>query len=450
MLSNPPALKRVLNARDIALLTVGATIGSGIFLVPGPVLKAVALSPATALIIWVAGGVLTLLGALTYAELGAGNAPAGGLYAFLRDAFGPLVAFLFGWCMFLVIGSGTVAALAVAFSDYASELIPISASVARAISAVLIVALAFVNLQKTRSSARLQNIFTIAKILGIAALASVLLALGTGGNTAVASHPTVLTVRGLAFAITAVLWAYEGWQYAIYLAGETREPRRVLPLGLAIGAVLLLALYLLANLGYLAALGSEAMGESQRTAARALAAVTAPWAGKLLSILVMVSIVSAANGCIFSSARIYHAMSVDGLFFRAFRYVHPRTHAPAVAVCSIGLWSTVLALTGSFSQLLSYVVSIGWAFYGLSAAALFVLRRRPGYRTAFHVPGYPWTPAMFVAVAGFVVIYTLVLDPLRCAMGVMLLLVGILVYALSKFFSSASSSESVTSKSDGR
>jgi APA family basic amino acid/polyamine antiporter len=425
--SESGTLRRTLGFGDLMMVTFGTVIGSGIFLVPGVVLRQSDGSVGVAAAVWVIAGVLSLLGALTYAELGAMRSEAGGLYAYIRDAFGPLPAFLYGWTSFLVIASGSIAALAVAFSGYLGQFLTLGPVGAKIVSVIVIAIITAVNVRGTRQSANMQNWTTGAKVGGLLVMSIALIALGRGWSSS-ASAPATSTTSiwvGVGAAMIGVLWAYEGWQYVTFSAGETRDPQRVFPRAIALATFGLVVLYLLANVGYLAALGPGAMAGSDRVAADAMAAVFGPTSGKLLSLLVLTSIFSAANGLMLTAPRMYYAMARDGVFFQRLAGVHPRFGTPVFAIVSLAAWSAVLAASGTFAGLLTYVVFVGWIFYGLGAIAVFVFRRtEPSAARPFRTPGYPVTPILFVLSAAALVLNTVVTQPIRGAIGIGAVLVG--------------------------
>jgi APA family basic amino acid/polyamine antiporter len=403
-----PSLIRTLRLRDILLLFIGSVIGSGIFLTPGLILKQVHGSVGLAMLVWVAGGVMSLLGALTYAELAAANPEAGGLYCFIRDGFGRLPAFLYGWCLFLVISSATIAALARAFTRYLTEIVPLS-PVGSVIAAVVMIAVvAAVNVRGTRQSSDLQNWTTLIKAGLVLVLSAVLLALGKHAGEVQAASGTSLRgfelFSSFGLAMIAVLWAYEGWQFGTYSAGEVLEPQRVFPRAFLLGSLLLMGLYVVAVVGYLVALGPARASESEAIAATAVNAVLGPWAGKAVAITILISVFSATNSVVLTAPRVFYAMAKDNLFFKTLAEVHPRFHTPAAAIIALCAWSAVLTFAGKFSELIDGVVFVGWVFYGLSGAAIFPLRRRGNTRKLpYRVPGYPWTPMVFLLAAGAVV-----------------------------------------------
>jgi len=422
------SLARVLGFRDLVLIVVGTVIGSGIFLVPGNVIRASGGSVGAALLIWLLGGVLSLLGALTYGELGAMNPGAGGLYAYLRDAFGPLVAFLYGWTAFLVIASGSVATLALAGSAYASQLVTLTPLGAKAFALLLIALVAVINVRGTRGSADVQNWSTGLKVAALLVISAALLLSGhglSGGEPFWPARWTGGLFSGMGVGMIGVLWAYEGWQYATFSAGETVDPQRVFPRALGVGTAVLIAIYLFANLGYVAALGPAGVAASSRVAAEAVGQAAGPGAAKVVAAAILVSVFSAMNGLTITAPRMYYAMARDGVFFRKLGEVHPRFGTPAVAVVVGSVWAMVLALWGTFESLLTYVVFVGWVFYALGALCVVIQRRRaPAAARPFRVPGYPWTPWIFVIAAAGLVANTVATQPVRSAIGVAGVLTG--------------------------
>ena len=431
----PPTneLVRTLGLRDIILLTIGSVIGSGIFLVPGAVLRQVDGFILPALLVWLVGGILSLLGALTYGELGAMKPAAGGLYVYIRDCFGRFPAFLFGWTLFFVISSGSIATLAVAFTAYLGEIVPVTPVAAKLIAVLMIAVVAAVNVLGTRKSANLQNWTTAIKVIGILVMSGALLWFGSGftGSGSVmwpAAFESSLA-SGFGLAMIGVLWAYEGWQFVSYSAGEVKNPQHNFPLGMLSGTAALVLIYLFANVGYLAALGPSGVAGSDRLAATAVAAVVSPAAAKLVSVMILISIFSAANSIFLTSPRVYYAMAADGLFFRRLAEVHPRFKTPAFAIIAGAVWAAVLAVTGTFQQLLTYVVFIGWIFYALAAASVFVYRRRqPDAVRPYRVPFYPLTPILFIASAAAIVLNTIVTQPGLAAIGFGIVLIGAPAY----------------------
>lgn len=424
-------LPRVLRFSDLVLLTLGSVIGSGIFIVPATVLTQTGGSLRLALFVWVVGGLLSLLGALTYAELAAMKPESGGLYVFIRDAFGSSVAFLYGWALFLVIASATVATLAVAFSSYLRELTSLSPWAMKAVAVAMIIAIAVINVLGTRRSANLQNGTTAIKVGAILLMSVFLLIRGDGltSVSAVLPGPQGSVLAAIGAAMLGVLWAYEGWHYITYSAGEVIDPQRNFARGIIVGTAALIGIYLLANVAYVAALGVQRSAASERIAAEAVSHLLGPEAGKLIAVAILVSMFSAANAVVLTGTRVYFAMAQDGLFFARMGSVHPRWKTPAFAVVASCAWAAVLALSGTFEQLLAYVVFTGWAFYALGAASIFYYRRRaPDAPRPFRVPGYPVTPLLFIVVAAAIVLNTVFLHPGQAAIGIGLILLGVPVY----------------------
>jgi APA family basic amino acid/polyamine antiporter len=406
-----PPLLRTLRFRDLLLLFIGSVIGSGIFRTPGPILRQVDGSVGLALLVWLVGGVLSLLGALTYAELAAANPEAGGLYCYIRDGFGRISAFFYGWCLFLVIASGSVAALARVFSEYLAKVLPISPAGQTFAAVVMISIVTAVNVWGTRKSSDLQNWTTLVKVGIIVLLSAVLLSVGHHAR----EIPSALgaTQHGLGLwsnfglAMIAVLWAYEGWQFGTYSAGEVIDPQKNFPRAFLAGSLILVGLYLLAVVAYLFALGPSGMAASDTIAATAVGQVLGSWAGKVVALTILISTFSAANSVLLTAPRVFYAMANDNLFFKKLAEVHPRFQTPAAAIIGLGVWSCVLVSAGemgSFSKLIGGVIFIGWIFYGLGAAAIFPIRRASqGRPIPYRVPGYPWTPLVFVLAAAAIV-----------------------------------------------
>lgn len=427
-------LVRSLNARDLTLLVVGGVIGSGIFLVPNVVL-AQAGSVGLATGVWLLGGILSLFGALAYGELGAMDRGSGGLYSYIRDAFGPFWAFLYGWTLFFVIGSGTIAALAVGASDYMAQFTELSPLSKRILGIAFLAVIAYLNVRGTRESADVQNVATLLKAGGILVISVALIVLGNPGQAfdplPVAPDAGGSTMAAVGIAMISVLWAYEGWQYVTFSAGEAQDPQRSFPRAIVLGTAFLIGLYLLANFAYLSALGPGGVAGSTRVAGEAVAAVLGEGVGRLVAVLIIISMLSAAHTTVITVPRVFFTMARDGLFFRRLAEVHPTFGTPAFAVMSSCGWAMVLAATGTFTQLLTYVVFIGWIFYGLGAASVFVFRRtRPDVERPFRVPGYPLTPALFVLAALALVANTIVEEPGQSAIGLTVVLLGAPAYLI--------------------
>lgn len=414
-------LKRTLTARDVAVITIGAVIGSGIFLTPGGVLRNSG-SVGVSMLVWTGGGILTLLGALTYAELGCSRPGAGGLYAYIRDAFGSTAAFVFGWMLFVVIASGSMATLAVAAGDNIAAVMPLGEFGKKAVALAVIAGLAVLNVRGTRASTNALGLAVLLKVGVLALLIVALPLMGSGWSQVTTVWPADVgapVLSGALLAMVSVLWAYEGWQYATFVGGEVIDPQRNFPRGLLLGTVALVAIYVLVNLGYLAALGPEGVARSTAVASESVGALFGPLAAKLIAIPVLVSIISATHALLLTAARVFHAMAADGVFFKKLGSVHPRFGTPATSIIALSAWAAVLALSGSFNTLLTYVVFIAWVFYGLGGVALIVFRvREPHAVRPMQVPGYPITPIVFTLSAAVIVVNTMLDNPQRAVIGI--------------------------------
>ena len=403
-----PPLLRTLRLRDLFLLFIGSVIGSGIFLTPGIILRQLNGSVGYSLLVWIVGGTLSLLGALTYAELAATNPEAGGLYCFIRDGFGRIPAFLYGWCLFLVIASGSVAALARAFTEHLAEIIPLAALGKTVLSVVMIAVVTAVNVWGTRKSSNLQNWTTLIKVGIIVMLSAILLSLGHHAGDLPAAfgttqHGTAL-LSSFGLAMISVLWAYEGWQFGTYSAGEVVNPQKAFPRAFLLGSLTLAGLYLVAVIAYLVALGPAGATASTTIASTSVGVVLGRKAEIIVALTILISTFSAANSVILTAPRVFYAMANDNLFFKKLAEVHPRFQTPAAAIVALGTWSAVLACAGTFAKLIEGVIFIGWIFYGLGAAAIFPIRRTgKNLAIPYRVPGYPWTPLLFVLAAAAIV-----------------------------------------------
>ena len=375
---------------------------------------------------------------MTYAELAATNPEAGGLYCFIRDGFGRVSAFLYGWCLFLVIASGSVAALARAFTEHLAEIIPLSAVGKTVLSVVMIAVVTAVNVWGTRKSSNLQNWTTLVKVGIIVVLSAILLRLAAMLEIAWAfgsSQHGLGLLSNFGLAMIAVLWAYEGWQFGTYSAGEVVDPQRAFPRAFLFGSLTLAGLYVVAVIAYLVALGPAGATASNTIAATAVGVVLGRRAEIIVALTILVSTFSAANSVMLTAPRVFYAMANDNLFFKKLAEVHPRFHTPAAAIVALGTWSAVLACAGKFAELIGGVIFIGWIFYGLGAAAIFPLRRAgKGLAIPYRVPGYPWTPLLFVLAAAAIVgnaIVVAFLDPkqfINLAIAIALFLLGLPAY----------------------
>ena len=429
----PGTLARTLGLRDLILIVVGTVIGSGIFTVPGAVLRQTEGDVGVALLVWLLGGALSLVGALAYGELGAMLPEAGGGYVYIREAFGRLPAFLLGWTLFLVIGTGSMATLAVAFSNYFGQFVALGPGQTKVAAVLMLAVVAAVNVKGTRDSARVQGWSTAIKVTAILLVGGAALALGHGLADARARSFTAPLGRdlllGVGLATIGVLWAYEGWSNVAANAGEAIDPQRTFPRGIVAGTVILIGIYLFANVGYLAALGPDGVAGTDRVAAAAVSALFGPGVARLVAAAILVSMFSATNGLILTTSRVYYAMARDGLFFRRLAEVHPRFGTPAFAIVAGSVWAMLLAVTGTFEELFTYVIFAAWIFYALGVASVLVLRRRrPEAPRPFRVPGYPVTPWLFILAAAAIVGSTIWARPVRSGIGLGIIVLGLPAY----------------------
>ena len=430
----PRELPRILGFTDVMGILVGTVIGSGIFIVPAAMAGYVQ-SPVLLLAVWVVGGALTFFGALAFSELGAAFPQAGGMYVYLREAYGKPLAFLFGWTLFLVIDSGAIATLSMAFaSKYLPQFTgPLSLLATRSIAASLIAALIAVNCLGTRWGARLQNVLMFIKFAAILAVSVGILAIAKGnpaGFTSPASPAmSAALIGGFGLALQRALWAYKGWEAVSFSAGEIQQPERNLPLGLFAGSLLIIALYLAANMAYLYVLPFDHLIASTRVASDAMLAAGFDLGATVLGVVILFSITGAANGNLLTAPRVFFAMARDGIFFERFGRIHPRFLTPHVSILATGAWAIVLSFSGTFEQLADYVVFGQWIFFGLTVAAVMVLRRtRPDLARPYRTWGYPVTPVLFVLAAVFIAGNALVNQFWNAMAGLGIILAGIPAY----------------------
>ena len=431
----PGRLARTLNARDLLLIVVGAVIGSGIFFVPADILRDMRGSVLLALLVWVLGGILSLLGALTYGELAAFRPEAGGIYIFLRDGFGTFMAFLYGWTMFLLIATGALATLSIGFTNYLGEVIPLSPPAQRMVPPLMIAVIVAINVRGARQSANVQNVTTLIKAGAIVLMSAALLILGreyaATANSLLPAADGASVWGRFGLSMIAALWAYEAWQYATFSAGETMDPQRNFPRAFLRGMLTLIGIYLLANVAYFVVLGPPAAMNAERISAAAVSRALGPWAAKVLSVAIMVAAFSAANSIQLTAPRVYYAMANDGLFFRGLAAIHPRFQTPALSIVVSGAWAMVLTQIGTFRELYTYVVVASWVFYAFAGAAIFVYRRKfPDEPRAFRVPGYPFTPMLFVIASVAVVVASVAALPKdwKFAASAAIMLAGVPAY----------------------
>ena len=417
------------------MMVVGGIIGSGIFLNPAIVAQRVGTGPLT-MLVWGIGAIVAILGAFIFAELGALRPAAGGGYAYLRDAFGPLPAFLYGWALLVAIASGATAAVAVTFASYAGPLLGLGAAARIPLAAAVIVLLALVNIVGVRPGAMTQNVFTILKLAAIAALVVGGLAFSGAHEPSIATPivahaaPATLAIA-LGTALVPVLFAYGGWQQTNFVAEEMIDAERNLPRALVWGVLIVAAVYLAVNLTYLRTLGVDGLAASAAPAADAMELRFGHVGRTMIAIGIAVSTFGFLNLVILVTPRVYQAMARDRLFFRRLAVLHPRFRTPVAAIALQALWAIALLLSGTYGELLDYVTFADWIFFGATAATLVVYRRRAiadGARR-FRAPLYPWSVGLFVLAAVYVIAGAIISSPYNALRGATLLAIGVPAYA---------------------
>ena len=438
-------LKRDLGLWSAAAIVVGTVIGSGIFLVPKTMVNNVG-SPGMVLFVFLFGGLLSLAGALTYAELAAMLPEAGGEYVYLREAYGPLWAFIYGWTQLLVAKSGSIATLATGFFLYMTNFFPELDKVITSVNVpllglleirngqlfaiVVIGLLGLLNYFGVRIGGNVQVIVTIIKVLAIVAIILVGL-FATSGTTAnfSTSVPAVGGVAGFFAALVAALWAYDGWNNVSMVASEVKNPERNLPLALIIGTFAVIVIYMLTNVAYFYVLSADAVGTSDRVAGEMMRRIFGAPGAALVSVAAMISIFAALNGSILTGARVPFAMARDGLMFRAVGEIHPKYFTPANSIIVLSIWSMLITLTGRYDDLFNLVIFSSWILYGMATASVLVLRhKRPGLARPYKTLGYPIVPIVFVLVAIALLASTYLSRPRESQMGLVIILVGLPFY----------------------
>jgi basic amino acid/polyamine antiporter, APA family len=443
-----PSLQRVLGLWSAISIVIGTVIGSGVFLVPSAMIQYLG-SVRNLFLVWVIAGVLSLFGALTYAELAAAMPEAGGEYVYLREAYGPFWGFLYGWTQFWVAKSGSIATLAAGFYTYLTVFVPALAATVftvplhigprgsllevhygQLIAIALILLLAGVNYVGVRSGGNVQLFVTAVKMLLIAGIVLVGLFSGRGDFSHFKMHiATVGGIAGFFAAMVSALWAYDGWNNVSMVSSEIREPQRNLPRALIFGTSAVIATYLALNISYFYVLSPAQIAVSHRVAGDVMLSLYGNAASRAVAIAVMISIFAALNGSILSGSRVPYAMARDGLFFRYAATVHPRYKTPGHAMILLCLWSCIVVLSGWFDDLYNFVIFGSWILYAMTALSVIVLRRkRPDLPRPYRVLGYPLVPVLFTGVAVLLLVSTLQTRPRESLMGLGLMALGVPFY----------------------
>jgi basic amino acid/polyamine antiporter, APA family len=443
-----PTLVRGLGLLDSVLLLVSGIIGSSIFLTAKDIAAPLP-HPVLFLMVWVLGALISLCACFAFAELGSMYPDSGGQYIYLREAYGDLVAFLYGWMLFLVANGGTIAALSVAAAAYVGQVVPfisqghvlftifgMAFTRAHLFGLVLIAVLTFVNVVGLRWGALLQNLSTWTKFTAMAAFVVLGFAIGKGdwsnfhgtGPLSLGLGPTAL-ISALGIGLIAVFWAYDGWVYITWVAGEVKDPKRNVPRAMVLGVLAVAAIYIAMNVTYIYALPMNQIAVHETIAHSAAAILFSPRAAGWLSLMIAVSCFSGAATCTLSGARVYMAMAQDGAFFKSMAQIHPKWRTPAFSLIGQGIWAAILTVSGKYDWLYTYVIFGMMLSYALTAVALFVLRwKRPDAPRPYRCAWYPWLPGLYIAVAATWLLNTIFTRPTEALGSGIIVLVGIPFY----------------------
>ena len=414
------------------MINAGGIIGSGIFMVPATVALYTA-SSSLFFMVWILGGIVSLFGALSVAELGAAMPKAGGQYVYLNEAYGPVWGYLYGWSAVAVINTASMAAVGVAFAEYLKFFYTISDLAVKEIAIFSIILLTIINIVDVKSGARFQNIFTFAKlgaILGVILLGLFL----EGGSTQNFSplftdRPSLSLIGPLGLAMVAVLWTFDGWIFVTYVAGEVKNPERNIPLSLIFCMVIVVSVYIALNTVLVYVLGFDQMIGSELVMADAASKFIGGKGAAIVTIIILISLIGANNGFILTSARINYAMARDNRFFKQAASIHPKFQSPANALIIQCIWACILTFSGTFNQLITYIIFASWIFYGMSAGAVIILRKKkPDMDRPYKTPFYPWIPIIFILFAIFLTVNTILEAPRDAAIGTGIILAGLPLY----------------------
>jgi basic amino acid/polyamine antiporter, APA family len=428
-------LAKELTLYGLTMVAIGSCIGSGIFVTPSQIAGLIP-SPLLILAVWITGGIITLTGALTLGELGAIFPQAGGIYVFLKEAYGSWLGFLYGWAYLLIITSGSIAVLSLAFSYYLSFFIPMNDAGKIFTSIATISILTILNIIRAKFGEMFSNIFTGLKIIGILIIICVGIFYGNKDiSFSNISFPSFKnsSISGFGVALIGVLFSYGGWQHASFLAAETKNPSKNIPAAMITGAIVVTIIYLLVNASYMLLLPLDAITSSEKVAAEAVSTIL-PFGGKLVAAIIAVSTLGTIGIYTLSSPRIYYAMAEDGLFFKSISSVHPVFKTPVNAIIIQSVWAIVLLLFWkTFENLITYTVSVDWIFFTLAAAGIFIFRKKLKHiERPYKTSGYPLTPIIFICICSWFVINMIISKPLHMGLGIGCLILGLPVYFFFK------------------
>lgn len=424
-------LKKKLNVFGLTMIVIGACVGSGIFITPAETIKVIP-HYGYAIIPWILGGVATFFGALTFSELGARFPKAGGVYVYLREAFGSMVGFLYGWIILFIVNTGAMAALGYAFVEFLGIVIPIDESLQSYVVIAVIMSLSIVNIFGVGLSQVMTSLFTVLKLLAI----FVIIVLGvwymSGDATNITEGVSVgqppSLMKGILLAFVGVFWSMGGWHHATYLSGETINPKRTVPRAMLLGTLVVTIIYILVIFGYMNMLPLQEMAVSQRVAGDAVSSIVS-WGGIFIAVSISISIFGTIAIYTMTAPRIYYAMAKDGVFFNFLAKTHPTYKTPANAIIMQAVWASILVLIwGSFSKLMNFVVFMDILFMALTAITIFFFRKRSSEKPSFYLKVYPLIPLVYLLITiSFVVLQILELDMTAMA-GLLILLVGVVAY----------------------
>jgi APA family basic amino acid/polyamine antiporter len=417
---------------DATMINAGGIIGSGIFMVPATVALYTA-SSSLFFMVWIFGGIISLFGALSVAELGAAMPKAGGQYVYLNEAYGPVWGYLYGWSAVAVINTASMAAVGVAGAEYLRFFIPLSDLEVKGIAIFTIVLLTIMNIIDVKSSARFQNVVTVGKvsaILGIIVLGFTLDGGSIENFSPLFSDKSAFSLIGpLGLAMVAVLWTFDGWIFITYVAGEVKNPERNIPLSLIFCMVIVVSVYLAINTVLVYVLGFAQMSGSESVISKAASVFMGNKGASIVTLIIVISLFGGNNVNVLTSARIIYAMAKDNLFFKKTKQIHPKLKSPANALIIQCIWAIILTFSGSFNQLITYIIFASWIFYGMSAGAVIILRKKkPDMDRPYKTPFYPWVPIIFILFAIFLTINTIIEAPRDAAIGTGIILAGLPLY----------------------
>ena len=429
-------LPRKLSLLDSTMINVGSMIGSGIFIVPATIALQLQ-SSSFIIMVWIIGGMISLFGALSVAELGALMPRAGGQYVYLKEAYSPLWGFLYGWTAFLVINTASIAAVAVTFATYLGYFFPLSAAAIKTIAVTSIMFLTIVNCFGIKLGAAIQNGLTLLKMAALLILVGLSFLLSGGSisnfSPVFPSSPLTTLTGPFVLAMVAVLWSYDGWIEITYVAGEVKDPQQTLPRALGLGTLIVIAIYILIASAVMYVLPMQAAAHSQIVLSDAAVKIMGTGGAIFISMAVVISTFGTNNGFIFTCPRIYYAMAREGLFFKWLATIHPRYETPVASLIVQAFLASALILSGSYDQLITYVVFASFLFYGMSAAAVIVLRRKsPQIPRAYKTWGYPFTPIIFILFSIYLVMSSITENPRDSLFGFCIVLLGIPAYLFWK------------------